>query len=197
MFCYIDRLSHNEDSFKMYGQTVQSVNTLRDLGVQFCSNLTFTSHINTIAAQAHARGKFNPQMCSLEGHSVTLTKAFVTYVRPILEYASVIRSPYHLGEIAELEYVQRRFTKRLVGLHNMIYADIIDFLKLDSLQERRLRFDIIFTYKILFGLVNKNCSDMFAFNDFTATLGNSYKLYAKTSHINVRHNFFCNRVTNI
>jgi len=31
----------NDDSFKLYGQTVQSVNTVRDLGVQFCSNLTF------------------------------------------------------------------------------------------------------------------------------------------------------------
>jgi len=42
-----------------------------------------------------------------------------------------------------------------------------------------------------------NCNDMFAFNDFTATRGHSYKLYAKTSRINVRHNFFRNRVVNI
>jgi len=117
-------------------------------------------------------------------------------VRPILEYASVIWSPYHLGEIAKLESVQRRFTKRLVGLRNMTYADAINFLKLDSLEERRLRFDI-FTYKILFGLVNMNCNDIFAFNDFTVTRGHSYKLYAKTSHIHVRHNFFCNRVVNV
>jgi len=45
----------NEDSFKLYSQTVQSVNTVWDLGVQFCSNLTFTSHINTFVAKAHAR----------------------------------------------------------------------------------------------------------------------------------------------
>jgi len=30
----------NDDSFKLYGKTVQYVNTVRDLGVQFCSNLT-------------------------------------------------------------------------------------------------------------------------------------------------------------
>jgi len=29
-------------------------------------------------------------------------KAYVTYVCPILEYAYVIWSPYHLGEIAKL-----------------------------------------------------------------------------------------------
>jgi len=42
-----------------------------------------------------------------------------------------------------------------------------------------------------------NCNDTFAFNDFTVTRGHSYKLYAKTSRINVRHNFFCNRVVNV
>jgi len=122
--------------------------------------------------------------------------AFVTYVRPILECASVIWSPYHLGEIAKLESVQGRFTKRFVGLRNITYADN-NFFKLDSLEEQRLRFDIIFTYKILFGLVNMNCNDIFAVNDFTVTRGHSYILYAKTSRTNVRHNFFCNRVVNV
>jgi len=79
----------------------------------------------------------------------------------------------------------------------MTYADRINFLKLDSLEERWLRFDIIFTYKILFGLAHMNCNDMFAFNDFTVTRGHSYQLYAKTSRINVRHNFFLNRVVNV
>ena len=77
------------------------------------------------------------------------------------------------------------------------YSDRIKFLKLDSLEERRLRFDLMFTYKILLGLVNVNWNNMFAFNVLTSTRGHSYKLYAKTSHVNVRHNFFCNRVVNV
>jgi len=81
--------------------------------------------------------------------ATTVTKAFITYMRPILEYASVIWSPYHLGEIAKLESVQRRFTKRVVELHNigLTYDDRIDFLKLNSLEERRLCFKIIVTDK--------------------------------------------------
>jgi len=177
-------------------KTVQSVNTVRDLGVQICSNLTFTSHVNKIVAKTQARACLIHK-CFLSENATTLTKAFITYVRPILQYASVICSPYHLRKIAKLESVQRRSTKRLVGLHNMTYADRIDFLKLNSPEERRLRFDIMSTYKILFGFVNMNCSDMFAFNDFTETRRHSYELYAKTSRINVRHNFFCNRVVNV
>ena len=186
----------NDDSFKLEGQTVQSVNTVRDLGVHFCSNLTFTSHINAIVAKAHARASLIHK-CFLSRDATTLTKAFVTYVRPILEYATVIWSPYHIGEIAKLEYVQRRFTKRLVGMRYMTYSDRINFLELDSLEERRLRFDLMFAYKILFGLVNVNWCNMFSFNVRTATHGHSYKLYAETSRVNVRHNFFCNRVVNV
>ena len=40
-------------------------------------------------------------------------RAFVTYVRPILEYNSIIWSPSLVRDIEQLEKVQRRFTKRL------------------------------------------------------------------------------------
>ena len=143
----------NDDGFELDDQTVQSVNTVRDLGVQFCSNLTFASRIDKIVAEAHARASLIHK-CFLSKDATTLTKAFITYVRPILEYASVIWSHFHVGEIAKLESVQRRLTKRLVGLRYLTYSDRIKFLKLDSLEERRLRFDLMLTYKILFGLVN-------------------------------------------
>jgi len=41
-----------------------------------------------------------------------------------------------------------------------------------------------------------NCSDMFAFNDFTATRGHSYKLYAKLVALTFAITFF-NRVVSV
>ena len=79
----------------------------------------------------------------------------------------------------------------------MSYADRIKLLQLENLEVRRLRFDLLFAYKILFGLVDINWSNMFVFNVVTKTRGHSYKLYAKTSRIDMRHNFFCNRVVNV
>jgi len=84
----------------------QSVNTVRDIGVQFCLDLTFESHINTTVAKAYARAVLIHK-CSLSKDVTTSTN---THVHPTLEYASVIWSPFHLGEIAKLESVQRRFT---------------------------------------------------------------------------------------
>jgi len=38
---------------------------------------------------------------------------------------------------------------------------------------------------------------MFSFNSTSITRGHSYKLFGKTSRVNIRHQFFCNRVVNI
>ena len=45
-----------------------------------------------------------------------LVRAFLVYVRPILEYNSIVWSPTLIGDIEKLERVQRRFTKRLCGM---------------------------------------------------------------------------------
>jgi len=43
-------------------------------------------------------------------------RAFVVYMRPILVYNSVVKSPWLKQDIDQTEKVQRRFTKRLVGM---------------------------------------------------------------------------------
>ena len=63
-----------------------------------------------------------------------LTRAFVTYVRPILEYSSAVWSPSLITLINKIESVQRNFTKRLPGLQNLNYGE----RKLKSLEHRRL-----------------------------------------------------------
>jgi len=90
-----------------------------------------------------------------------LVKAFCTFVRPTLEYCSVVWSPGFKKDIHRLEAVQRRFTKRLAGLHNMSYWDRLDYLNLDSLYNRRIKSDFLMTYKILNGQVDVEGSAFF------------------------------------
>jgi len=47
-----------------------------------------------------------------------MTRAFVTYVRPLLEYASCVCLvyPYLLKHIKRIESVQKRFTKRFTNI---------------------------------------------------------------------------------
>jgi len=46
---------------------------------------------------------------------IMLTRAYLVYVRPLLEVNSVIWSPHYKQDIDLIERVQRRFTKRLPG----------------------------------------------------------------------------------
>ena len=83
----------------------------------------------------------------------TLLKAFTTYVRPLLEYATPVWSPFTVTD-----YQNRIST---AGFHKAttwtmpprIYQTA-DVLCTESLELRRLRYDLIYVYKMLFGLID-------------------------------------------
>jgi len=93
--------------------------------------------------------------------------------------------------------VQRKFTKRLPGYASQSYKDMLSRLGLDSLEWRCLRYDLLLTYKIVFGLTDVVASDMFTFTSclhYINTRGHAYKLYPHNSRIDVRKFFFSERV---
>jgi len=69
-------------------------------------------------------------------------------------------------------------------------------LKLPSLELRRLHFDLIYCYKIVFSLIHLQASDFFEMAPLSTTRGHSYKLYKKRSSATVRCTFFSERVVN-
>jgi len=77
-----------------------------------------------------------------------LTSAFCTYVRPLLEYCSPVWSPHTQCLINRIEKVQRHFTKRIAGLWSMSYDKRLRTLGLQSLEYRRVIYDLILYYKI-------------------------------------------------
>jgi len=100
----------------------------------------------------------------LSGDHNSLVRAFLVYVRPILEYSSVVWSPCLNCEIEEVEKVQRSFTKRLKGLKTSSYSDRLCRLELPSLELRRLHLDLTSCYKLVFGLISAKFSDFFEFS---------------------------------
>jgi len=80
-------------------------------------------------------------------------------------------SPYTLTDISKIELVQRSFTKRLPGLSNLPYTKRLEVLEIDSLEIRRLRYDLVFVYKMPFGLVDLKFSDYFILRTSSTTRG--------------------------
>jgi len=123
-------------------------------------------------------------------------RAFVTYVRPLIEYASCVWSPHSVSQIKKIESVQRRFTKHLLFCRGLRYSERLAKLGVVSLELRRLHLDLINVYKLLFGMVDADVpSALFVANNVdTVTRGHSHKLYVQQSHIDARKYFFSNRV---
>ena len=117
------------------------------------SHLTFHSHIDKIVERAFICSNLTLK-CFVSRDVSTIMRACMVYVRPILEYASCVRSPYQSGQIKRVESVQRRFTKRLLHRTCTDYKTRLLRLGVDSLELRRLRQDLIYTYKISVVLVS-------------------------------------------
>ena len=70
-----------------------------ELGVCVDSSLSFCVHINNIVVRVKQRANLLLK-CFLSKDSSVLTKAFIVYVRPILEYCSSVWSPSTVGNVA-------------------------------------------------------------------------------------------------
>ena len=173
---------------------ISNVKEFKDLGVVVDDNLKFTSHINHVVAKASARACLIHK-CFVSRDVHTLTRAYKPLIRPLLEYASCVWSPGYTTSIKLIESVQRAFTKRLPGYLHLDYSNRLAKLEMESLELRRLHSDLIFTYKVLFGLTKINPTDFFTFSSSAHnTRGHAYKLLVNNSRVNVRQHFFADRV---
>ena len=127
---------------------------------------------------------------------VVIRLLYTTLVRPILDYASTIWNPHHLGNIRELENIQRRATKFIPTLENLPYSDRLQSLNLPSLSYRRNRMDLIMTYKILNGAVLVDKEYFFTMNTSYSTRSNGFKIYKKFNKTSTRRFAFSQRIIN-
>ena len=71
-------------------------------------------------------------------------------VRPLLEYCVQVWSPHKRKHVNLIEGVQRRATKLVPELKNLPYEERLKKLGLTTLEDRRIRGDMIETYKMMF-----------------------------------------------
>lgn len=113
-----------DHTFTIGRRVVENVDFVRNLGVLIDSNLNFPVHIAKVVSKAHARACLIHK-CFLSRDSATLVRAFVTYVRPLLEYCSSVWSPHLKRDISKVELVQMRQSKRLNGLTSLISSKVV------------------------------------------------------------------------
>ena len=99
-------------SLHIDGNIMPVVTQFSDLGILMSNNLLPGNHIISIVAKTHQRAN-SIHRCFVSRDINLLVRAYTVYVRPLIEYNSIVWSPCLKQDIEAIECVQRRFTKRL------------------------------------------------------------------------------------
>ena len=171
----------------------------RDLGVMISANLKLHDH--TIYAANKANRMLGMLRKTFSHFNTELLKIlYTTFVRPHLEFAVSACNPYATGDIELLEKVQHRATRLVRSLREISYPERLEVLGLTTLEKRRVRGDLIQTFKILNGIDDVMWCTPSSFetrHEAYLTRGHSFKLTRElVKNCDQRHHFFTNRVVN-
>lgn len=194
------RLKGNSDSDTLYTMndvTLQKVNQIKDLGVNFDQYLLFDRHISEKVSKAFMMlGIIKRNFAGATEQC--LLNLYKTMVRPHLEYANQVWHPKRIQDLEQIEKVQKKATKIIVRGSRMTYESRLRKLKLPTLVYRRTRGDMIDTFKLITGKYDENCSlklnrrsNMVLASE---TRGHRYKLVLNRCKYDLRKNYFANRI---
>jgi len=102
--CYILNIGRQvcNVAVSINGAVIPAVESMRDLGVLVTKDLSPSMHVNDVVSRAHKRaGAILRTFVSRDVN--LLMRAFITYVRPMVEYNSVIWSPSSVRDIETVE----------------------------------------------------------------------------------------------
>ncbi|XP_020914958.1 uncharacterized protein LOC110252470 [Exaiptasia diaphana] len=158
-------------SYKLDAKELTSVLETSDLGLSVTNQLSWVSHIEEMCAKGNRVLGLVKRVCGRDLCDVqTRQLLYSALVRPVLEYASCVWSPYTIKHRALIENIQRRATKFILNYppREISYRDRLVQLKLLPLEFRRDINDLVLLFKHRLGLVNTN------FNDFFSPVCSSY-----------------------
>ena len=132
----------------------------------------------------------------------TLLKAYTTYVRPKLEYNTVVWSPFLHKDINLIESVQKKFTRHICIWFKISfnsYSDRLSTLNINLLEYCRLEFDLILMFKICHSLCDLNFYEFFKLHKSRCNLCQHSLTVESFFHPKHEqyHYFFFNRIVNM
>jgi hypothetical protein len=182
----------NNAKYQMGGDIITQSREEKDLGITIDEKLKFQIHINNQTKKANQRlGMIKRSFTYMEKNM--FTTLYKSIVRPHLEYGSKIWSVMYKREVIQIENVQRRATKLVKHIQHLSYSDRTRYLGLPSLQYRRLRSDMVETFRIINNIDKVNSNKIFPKNKKT-TRGHKHKIYKKHYRTNIRKYSLSQRV---
>ena len=179
-------------SLEMNNTSIQTVEKAKDLGVIISTSLKPTEHITAAINKATAALYATKRLFPILTPQLFLS-CYHVYIRPLLEYAVQSWSPGYQNDIARLEQFQRKATRMVDGITTLPYEERLQRLGLFSLARRRLRGDLIETFRILTQR-DQVGRTLFQLRNNEALRGHSLTLMKSQVRTNTRLHFFSQRV---
>lgn len=153
--CYVMSVQNKSSRFyQLNNHLLQQVPSSPYLGVQINDTLTWSEHVEQIAKRASSSLgllRRNLRFCPINSRKL----AYVSLVRSIMEYSSVVWDPHFQKDIDRLEAVQRRGARFVTQDYKTrtpgCVTSMLDKLDLPALQTRRTNQRLAFFYKIVGG----------------------------------------------
>jgi hypothetical protein len=155
--------ANREKKYELSGIKLINSNYIRDLGITISQDLKVATHCANIRKKAYSRACLILRAMRTNDFQI-LIKAYTTYVRPLLEYATCIWNPHLIKDIETIENVQKYFTRSVFKrcfANKAEYLKRLDKLGLETLEYRRLKFDLIMCFKIMRNLVDISMEELF------------------------------------
>jgi len=184
--------------------TIEECSTICDLGIRLDSKLSFNTHYDFIVSKAMKMLGFIKRFGQEFKDPYVFKTLYMTHVRSILEFATPVWSPFYQLHIDRIERIQRNFTRfamqRLdwTDQHNIpCYEDRCAVLKLQSLENRRLMFDVMLVFDVLNGRIESSeLMSLLNYNVKQYNTRSSSLLMLKTCRTNYAKNSPFNRCVN-
>lgn len=202
--CVAIRCTRRNTIWADLGQTPYHVNdtpipfkdSATDLGITVDSKLKFHQHVANVVHKASGVA-LNILKATVNRDIDFMLPLFITYVRPLLEYASSVWNLGYAGDLRQLESVQRRWTKEIGGMRDMEYSQRLQLLNLYSVKGRLLRHDIIKYWQIFHDSSPMSREDLFPRPGLVTTRGHDYKIAHSRPQLEIRRRFFSMRFVDL
>jgi hypothetical protein len=191
---YTNSCKPQQFQYLIRGEPIDRTDTIKDLGVIFDSTLSFTEHIKTIVNDAYRNLGLIIRLSKDFENNKTLTTLYYSYVRPKLEYASVIWNPSTQLHSKQIEKIQSKFlryhTYKTTGFYPMTDSSstLAENFNILTLEQRRKLTDLLFLYKLLRNHIDSN--DLVSMVSYQVPssmtrVGNSGLLYCQRGRTNI------------
>ena len=139
-------------TYTMHNEILEEVDSAKYLGVHIHKKLSWNTHVDYTVKKANQTRCFlqrNLRTC----HQDVKLQCYKTYVRPILEYGSIVWDPYLTKNINKLEMVQRKSARFITHdwKYNSSPTTMLENLELKSLQQRRMENKVKLMHRMIHG----------------------------------------------